>query len=59
MNPLRVRIFDIDTHKVETSFLDMCFTSRGYVECAYWIFEKSSNMLIELCWDFSDNISEN
>ena len=27
-------------YRVETSFLDMCFTSRGDVECAYWIFEK-------------------
>ena len=29
MNPLRVRIYDINTHKVETSFLDMFFTSLG------------------------------
>ena len=60
MNLLMVRIFDINAHKADTSFLDMCFTSRRGVECAYWISEKNEQYvdrvkgnLVKLYWDFS------
>ena len=35
MNPLTVRVFDINTHKVEGRFLDMCSTTASTAQAIY------------------------
>ena len=35
MNPLTVCVFDIDTHKVEGRFLDMCSTTASTAQAIY------------------------
>lgn len=47
MNPLTVRIFDIETSKVVTQFLDMCTTSASTAEALYNVVDGKLTELLD------------
>ena len=50
MNPMTVKLFDINSHKVQQRFLDMCTTNSGTAD---EIFQKMSDVFKEndLTWN--------
>ena len=48
MNPLTVRLFDINTSRVDTRFLDMCCTTGQTSGTAATIFQKIDDVMIKL-----------
>ena len=66
MNPLTVRLVDINTNMVDTQFLDMCCTTGQTSSTAATMFQKIDHFMTKLqlpwsnCVGFSlDNTSEN
>ncbi len=52
MNPLTVRIFDIETSKIVTQFLDMCTASAATAEAIYILHnaaQKSADVFSSEC----------
>jgi hypothetical protein len=56
MNPLTVRLFDINTHKVEGRFLDMCSTTASTAQAIY---DKMNEVLNKhaIPWDYCVGMS--
>ncbi len=52
MNPLTVRLFDVNSNKVGSRFLDMCATEGTHAATAHSIFEKIDSVLIshDISW---------
>ena len=46
MNPLTVRLFDVNCNKVESRFLDMCATEGTDAATAHSVFDKIDSVLI-------------